>query len=75
MTHKQGQYLAFIECYTKLNKKAPAERDMQNFFQVTAPTVHQMVLTLEKNKFISRTPGMQRSIKIILSSDDIPKLD
>ena len=28
-TEKQGQYLAFIHMYTKLNRRPPAEADMQ----------------------------------------------
>ncbi len=30
-TPKQGQYLAFIYYYSKLNRQAPAEADFQNF--------------------------------------------
>jgi Mn-dependent DtxR family transcriptional regulator len=39
-------YLAFIYYYTKINRRPPAETDMQRFFRVTSPTVHQMMLTL-----------------------------
>ena len=46
-TDKQGQYLAFIYYYTKLNGRAPAEADIERYFRVTPPSVHQMVLTLE----------------------------
>jgi len=73
-TQKQGQYLAFIYSYTKLNGRAPAERDMQDYFRVTPPTVHQMVLTLEKRGFISRVPGQARSIKILLPPEELPTL-
>ena len=48
-TDKQGQYLAFIWAYSLINGRAPAERDLQRFFAVTAPSVHQMVLNLERN--------------------------
>ena len=34
-TPKQGQYLAFIYCYTKLNGQAPAEADIQRYFNVS----------------------------------------
>ena len=44
----QGQYLAFIYYYTKLNGRPPAQRGMQAYFKTTPPTVHPMVLTLEK---------------------------
>jgi Mn-dependent DtxR family transcriptional regulator len=47
-TEKQGQYLAFIWAFTQINARPPAERDMQRFFNVTPPSVHQMILTLER---------------------------
>jgi DNA-binding MarR family transcriptional regulator len=74
-TNKQGQYLAFIFCYTKINGEPPAERDMQKFFRVTAPSIHQMVLTLERKGLISRVPGQARSIKLFVQKKDIPHLD
>ncbi len=55
-TKKQGQYLAFIYSYTKIHGQPPAERDMQMYFRVTPTTIHQMVMTLEKNGLISRIP-------------------
>ena len=42
-TPKQGQYLAFIHLYTRLHRKPPAETDMQEYFRVSPPSVHQMV--------------------------------
>lgn len=63
---KQGQYLAFIYSYTKINRRAPAEVDMQHFFNVTPPTIQQMILTIEKSEFISREPGKARTIKVLL---------
>ena len=47
-TPKQGQYLAFIHAYTCLHRRPPAEADMQQYFRVSPPSVHQMVLTLER---------------------------
>lgn len=44
-TPKQGQYLAFIYAYTRLHRRPPAEADMQQYFRVSPPSVHQMVLT------------------------------
>jgi len=74
-TGKQGQYLAFIHYFTKVNGQAPAEADMQRYFEVTPPSVHQMVLTLEKHRFIERVPGKGRSIKVLLSRDELPDLE
>ena len=56
-TPKQGQYLAFIYYYTKINRVPPAEIDMQRFFQTTPPAVHEMVKTLHSRGFITREPG------------------
>jgi Mn-dependent DtxR family transcriptional regulator len=50
-TAKQGQYLAFIHLYTRLHRRPPAETDMQEYFRVSPPSVHQMVLTLEQGGF------------------------
>ena len=74
-TEKQGQYLAFIHAYTKLNRRAPAEADMQSFFEVTPPTVHRMVIELEKRDLISRTPRVSRSIKLLVEPSILPTLD
>ena len=73
-TQKQGQYLAFIYTYSKLHRRPPAEADMQRYFQVTAPSVHQMVLTLEKRGLIERVPGQPRSIRILLAWNELPDL-
>jgi Mn-dependent DtxR family transcriptional regulator len=74
-TDKQGQYLAFIYYYTKMNGRAPAELDMQRYFGVTAPSVHQMVVTLEANGLIERVPGQARSIRLLLPREALPDLE
>jgi repressor LexA len=74
-TYKQGQYLAFIYYSTKVNRRAPSEAEMQRYFGVTPPSVHQMVLTLEANGFIERIPGQARSIRLLLSREELPDLD
>lgn len=73
-TERQGQFLAYIRCYSLLNGCAPAEADMQRFFQVTPPSVHQMVLTLERRGFIQRVPGQARSITLRVRSELLPSL-
>jgi len=74
-TQKQGQYLAFIYYYTKVNGRPPAEADMQRYFQTTPPTVHQMVLRLEKLGFIEREPGQARTIRVLLPVEQRPFLE
>ena len=74
-TPKQGQYLAFIYYYTKLNGRPPAERDMQLYFKTTPPSVHNMVLTLEKRGLITRQPRQPRSIQVVLPREELPDLE
>ena len=73
-TEKQGQYLAFIYTYTLLNKQPPAEADFQRFFEVTPPTVHQMIVQLEHRGLITRVRGQPRTIRITVRDDDLPRL-
>ncbi len=42
---------------------------MQRVFRVTPPTVHSMILRLEENGWIARTPGQARSIRLLVSAD------
>ena len=74
-TEKQGQYLAFIYTYAHMFGRPPAEADMQRHFQVTPPTVHQMIVTLERNGLIQRQPGVARSIQILVAPKDLPILN
>ena len=73
-TPKQGQYLAFIDLYTRLHRKPPAETDMQEYFRVSPPSVHQMVLTLERAGFIRRQPRTPRSIELLVDPTQLPDL-
>jgi DNA-binding MarR family transcriptional regulator len=74
-TEKQGQYLAFIYTYSHMFRRPPAETDMQHHFQVSPPSVHQMIVTLERNGLIRRQPGLARSIEILVEPQDIPILN
>jgi Mn-dependent DtxR family transcriptional regulator len=74
-TQKQGQYLAFIYYYTKVNVRAPSEADMQKYFGVTPPSVHQMVVTLEANGLIERVPGQGRSVRLLVPREGLPDLE
>lgn len=74
-TPKQGQYLAFIYYYTKINRRPPAEADIQWYFRVSPPTVHQMILKLEEKGLIMRVPGQARSIEVLVPPENLPKLE
>jgi DNA-binding MarR family transcriptional regulator len=73
-TPKQGQYLAFIYAYIRLHRRPPAEADMQQYFRVSPPSVHQMVLTLERAGFIRRRPRVPRSIEMLVDPERLPDL-
>ncbi len=74
-TRLQGQYLAFIHTYTKLHRVAPAEADLQRYFKVTPPSVHQMILTLARRGLITREPRRPRSIRVLVPLARLPELE
>jgi Mn-dependent DtxR family transcriptional regulator len=74
-TPKQGQYLTFIYYYTKIHGVPPAQAEMQRFFKVTPPVVHQMIVNLDRAGLIERTPGQARSIRVLLPRAELPDLD
>ncbi len=73
-TAKQGQYLAFIWAYSQINRRAPAEADFQRYFKVTAPSVHQMLKTLDQLGLIDKQPGVARSIQLCVPPQQLPIL-
>ena len=73
-TDKQGQYLAFIYAYTRIHGPPPAGADLQHHFRVSPPSVHQMVLTLERAGLMRRRPGVARSIEVLIAPELLPIL-
>jgi DNA-binding MarR family transcriptional regulator len=73
-TAKQGQYLAFIWAYSQINDRAPAEADFQRYFKVTAPSVHQMLKTLDQIGLIRKQQGVARSIQLLIPPQELPIL-
>jgi len=74
-TAKQGQYLAFIDAYTRIHRRPPAEHEIQRYFAVTPPSVHQMILTLKRAGLIRRQPGVPRSIEVLVPPQELPVLE
>ena len=73
-TEKQGHYLAFIHTYAYMFGRPPAEADIQRHFRVSPPSVHQMVLTLERAGLIRRQPRTPRSIQVLVDPKLLPEL-
>jgi hypothetical protein len=74
-TAKQGQYLAFIYHYIKIHRQAPAETDLERYFRVSPPAIHEMIRTLERNGLIQKTPGQARSIRLLVPPEHLPRLE
>ncbi len=69
-TRRQLEYLEFIQRYMHRNGVSPAEADIQAHFLVSAPSVNQMIRTLERKGFITRARGWfgqtaPRSIRVV----------
>ena len=47
---------------------------MQRYFKVSPPSVHQMVLTLERLGLIRRQARVSRSIELLVAPEDLPIL-
>jgi Mn-dependent DtxR family transcriptional regulator len=73
-TEKQGQYLAFIYTYSHMFRRPPAEADMQRHFRVSPPSVHQMIISLERAGLIRRQPGVARTIELLVAPENLPIL-
>jgi Mn-dependent DtxR family transcriptional regulator len=47
---------------------------MQEYFRVSPPSVHQMVVTLERAGLIRRLPNIPRSIELLVDPKQLPEL-
>jgi hypothetical protein len=74
-THRQGQFLAFIHLYRKLHRRGPAELDMVQYFRITPPSVHGMVVKLEQLGLVTREKGVPRSVRVAVGEEEIPPLE
>ena len=66
-TPRQGQYLACAG-------SAPCRSRTPAALQSEPPSVHQMVLTLERAGLIRRQPGVARSIEVLIAPENLPVL-
>jgi len=48
---------------------------LQSYFTVSPPTIHQMVLTLHARGLSTREPGRPRSIRLLLGQAELPDLE
>lgn len=76
-TPLQGQYLAFIHLCTKVNGRRPAVADMQRYFRVSPPSVHRIVVELDRKGLVTRVegPGRGRTIRVTVAPAQLPQLE
>ncbi|MBI3926883.1 MAG: MarR family transcriptional regulator [Armatimonadetes bacterium] len=74
MTERQGQVLSFIFHYELVNGGPPAQADIQAFFGISGPAVHQMIVTLERKGLLARVPGVSRAIRVLVPRAELPEL-
>jgi DNA-binding MarR family transcriptional regulator len=72
-TPLQGQFLAFIYYYTKVNRQPPAEADMAAYFGRSPASVHDMLVRLEQMELVKR-PTKPRSIRLLIERCELPDL-
>jgi DNA-binding transcriptional regulator YhcF (GntR family) len=72
ITKRQGEFLAFILRYTQKYGIAPSYEDMATHFGISSPSVNGMMKTLERNGFISRLPGVARTVRVEVRPDELP---
>ncbi len=72
-TPTQGRYLSFISAYIDGFGLAPAESEIGEALEVSAPSVNQMMKMLEKKSLIRRQAGVARSIELLIDQTEIPK--
>ncbi|MCK4604801.1 MAG: hypothetical protein KAU41_08970 [Deltaproteobacteria bacterium] len=48
---------------------------MQKYFKVSPPSVHQMIVALERKGLIRKIPGKARTISLLVPRDQLPDLE
>lgn len=74
-TARQGQVLAFLEAYRRLNRRGPSEVEIGKYFRITPPSVNQMMVKLEEKGLITRQAGVPRSARVAIAKEEIPALE
>jgi hypothetical protein len=74
-TARQGQYLAYLHLYRRLHRHSPSESEIAEYFGVSPPSVHQMIVKLEEKRLIIREPGVPRSVRVTVPKSEIPPLE
>jgi SOS-response transcriptional repressor LexA len=74
-TIRQGEYLAFIHSYTTKVGVSPSFEDIARHFGTAPPNVNGMIKTLERRGLLSRSPGVARSLRVLVPAELLPGSD
>src|SRR5215213_5845196 len=61
VTDKKGPYLAFLDAYTRVNGRPPAEADMQRHFRVIPPRVRADPFAARRSQALRASPQWVRA--------------
>lgn len=75
ITHRQGQFLAFILRFIERYGTSPSFDEMAAYFGITSPSVNGMIKTLERNGLVSRIPGAARTLRVEVPAHLLPDID
>lgn len=65
MTETDKKIFSFIKEYIVLNGYSPAIQDIKEEIGLSKSVIHNHLINLQKNGFISREPGKSRTIRIV----------
>ncbi|WFT97109.1 SOS response transcriptional repressor [Bradyrhizobium barranii] len=74
-TEKQGTTSHSSIPIPTCSDSRPPKPTSSAIFRVSPPSVHQMIVALERNGFIRRQPGVPRSIEILVPLESLPILE
>ena len=72
-TVRQGEYLSFIQDYTTKFGVSPSFEDIARHFGTAPPNVNGMIKTLERRGLLSRSPGVARSLRVVVPAELLPR--
>src|SRR3954467_10775125 len=73
--HGEAGVLPGFYLHLRAHVRTPTRRNRHAAPFPRQPAVHQMIVTLERNGFIRRQPGVPRSIEILLPPKNLPILE
>ena len=70
-TARQAEYLNFIRAFTDRWGVPPSFEEIGRHFMTSAPSVNNMIKTLEARGFLTRVPGQARTLRVIVPEGPI----